>query len=77
MDNKVFRIEISYRTIFTLLVVALAVYVAWQVRSFIMVLLTSVVIAAFIESGTRILGRIRIHRVVSVVIIAIVIAFAA
>ncbi len=68
MDNKVFRIEISYRTILTLIGVALAIYVAWQVRGFIMVLLTSVVIAAFIESGTRALGRIHIPRVVSVVI---------
>lgn len=68
MDNKVFRIEISYRTIFTLLGIALAIYAAWQVRGFIMVLLTSVVIAAFIESGTRALGRIHIPRVVSVIV---------
>lgn len=68
MDNKLFRIEISYKTILTLLVLALAVYAAWQVRSFILVLLTSVVIAAFIEAGTRAFAKIRVPRILAVVL---------
>lgn len=72
MDHKTLKIEISYRTIFTLLGIIGAILIAWYVRNFILVLLTSVVIAAFIESGTRVLARIHIPRVVSVVIMYLV-----
>lgn len=59
---------ITPRTVFTLLAAVVGIWVAWQIREFILVILASVVVAAFIENGTRTLAKVRIPRFLAVVI---------
>jgi predicted PurR-regulated permease PerM len=59
-------VTITTKTLWTILLMVAGVFVAWHLRNFIMVILVSVIIASFIEAGTRILKRIKIPRVPAV-----------
>ncbi len=47
------------------------VFVAWKLRSFMMVVLVSVIIASFVEVGTKVLKKIKIPRIIGVFIVYI------
>ena len=64
-------ITINPKILWTLLALVVGVFVAWKLQNFIMVVLVSVIIASFVEAGTRVLRRIRIPRVVGVFIMYI------
>jgi predicted PurR-regulated permease PerM len=44
----------------------IGVFVAWQLRNFLMVVLVSVVIASFVEAGTKTLKRVKVPRPIAV-----------
>lgn len=60
------HITINTKIVWQVLLAGIAVFVAWQLRNFIMVLLISVIIASFIEAGARALKKIHIPRPVAV-----------
>ncbi len=62
-------ITIDTRTIIRAVLVVVLVFVFWQIRSLMLVLLTSIVIASFTESAVKKLSKYHIHRTLSVVII--------
>ncbi len=49
-----------------ILAMVIGVFVAWKLRNFIMVVLVSVIIASFVEVGTRVFKKIKIPRIISV-----------
>jgi len=59
-------ITITTKTLWTILFMVIGVFVAWQLRSFLMVVLVSVIIASFVETGVRGLKRLKIPRIISV-----------
>ncbi len=59
-------VTITAKSIWTILAFAVGVFVAWKLKNFLMVILVSVIIASFIEAGTKLTKRIRIPRVPSV-----------
>jgi predicted PurR-regulated permease PerM len=61
-------VTITPKTLWMVLAFAVGVFVAWKLRNFIMVVIVSVIIASFIEAGTKILKRVRVPRVISVFI---------
>lgn len=63
--NKV-SVSFSSKTLWTILVLIFAIFVSWQLRNFLMIVLVSVIIASFVEAGTRALKKFKIPRVVSV-----------
>lgn len=63
-----FSVSITPKTLWTALAMVVGVFVAWKLRNFIMVILVSVIIASFVEVGTRLLKRIKIPRIISVFI---------
>ena len=65
-------ISIAPKTLWTVLAMIVGVFVAWELRSFLMVVLVSVIIASFIEAGTRGLKRIKVPRIVAVVFLYLV-----
>lgn len=64
-------VNITTRTLWTILLMVIAVFVAWKLRSFIMVVLLSVIIASFVEAGTRLFRRLKVPRTISVFIMYI------
>lgn len=60
------HITINTKIIWQVLLAGVAVFVAWKLRNFIMVMAISVIIASFIEAGARALKRIHIPRPVAV-----------
>lgn len=64
MENR--AITINTRTLWVILLMGIGVFVAWQLRNFLMVVLVSVVIASFVEAGTKTLKRIHIPRPIAV-----------
>lgn len=59
-------VSITPKTLWTILGMGLGLVLAYKLRNFLMVVMVSVIIASFIEAGTKILKRIRIPRVVAV-----------
>lgn len=59
-------VTITQKTLWTVLFMGLGVLVAWKLKNFLMVVLLSVIIASFVEAGTRVLKRIKIPRVIAV-----------
>ena len=59
-------ITITPKTLWTILFMVIGVYVAWELRSFLMVVLVSVIIASFVETGTRALKKIKVPRIISI-----------
>lgn len=76
--NGTNSISISSGSVIRVILILFAVYVFWVLRDLILVILTSIVIASFVESAIPQFKKIRIGRVFGVVIIYIVsIAFLA
>ena len=61
-------IVISTGTIIRIILILFATYVFWQLRDLILVILTSIVIASFVESAVPSFKKIKIGRVFAVVI---------
>ena len=66
--KSISHISISTGTIVRALLVLLAGYIFWSLRDLVLVILTSIVIASFIESAIPFFKKIKIGRVFSVVI---------
>ncbi len=67
--NGINSISISTETIIRTVLVLFAVYIFWTLRDFVLVILTSMVIASFVESAIPSFKKIGIGRVFGVVII--------
>ena len=65
------NISITNGTIFRVFLVALALFLVWYLRDLVLVLLTSIVVASFVEGAVRRFKKIKIGRVWSVVILYI------
>lgn len=61
-------VNITTKTLWTILAMVIGVFVFWKLRNFVMVVLVSVIIASFIEGGTKFLKRIHVPRVLAVFI---------
>lgn len=59
-------ISITTKTLWTILMIVVGVFIAWKLKSFIMVVVLSVIIASFIEAGARVLKRVHIPRPIAV-----------
>lgn len=59
-------VHISAKTLWTILAAIVGIFVAWKLRNFIMVVFVSVIIASFVEAGTKLLKRARVPRAISV-----------
>jgi predicted PurR-regulated permease PerM len=69
-DKKNFsNISISTGTIVRVFLVALVIFLIWFLRDLVLVLLTAIVVASFVEGAVRRFKKIRIGRVWSVVIL--------
>ena len=64
-------ISISLGTIIRFFLVALAFYLFWYLREIMLVILTAIIIASFVESGIPYFKRFKINRVFAVVILYI------
>jgi predicted PurR-regulated permease PerM len=64
-------ISISLGTIIRFFLVALAFFLAWYLREIMLVILTAVIIASFVESGIPYFKKFKINRVLAVVILYI------
>lgn len=64
-------VTFSPKTLWMILGMVIAVLVAWKLRSFVMVVLVSVIIASFVEVGTKVFKRIKIPRIIAVFIMYI------
>jgi predicted PurR-regulated permease PerM len=62
-------VTITSKTLWNVLFMALGVLIAWKLKNFLMVVLLSVVLASFVEVGTRVLKKLKIPRIVSVIFI--------
>ena len=60
-------ITITPKTLWTVLFMVVGVFVAWELKSFLMVVLVSVIIASFVETGVRGFKRFKVPRIISVV----------
>ena len=63
------NISISLGTVFRFFFVALGFYLFWYLREIILVLLTAIIIASFVESGISYFKKFKINRAVAVVIL--------
>lgn len=63
---KDISITINTKTLWIILGIVAGVFVAWKLKNFLMVVLVSVIIASFMETGSRALKRYRIPKLVSV-----------
>ncbi|MDB4984189.1 MAG: hypothetical protein JWM20_368 [Patescibacteria group bacterium] len=59
-------IHVSAKTLWTILLMIAGIFVAWKLRNFIMVVFVSVIIASFVEAGTRLLKRAKVPRPIAV-----------
>jgi len=64
-------ISISFGTIIRFFLVALAFYLFWDLREIMLVILTAIIIASFVESGIPYFKKFKINRVFAVVILYI------
>lgn len=60
-------VTFSTKTLWTILAIVVGVFVAWKLKNFIMIVLVSVIIASFVEGGTRALKKFKIPRTVSAI----------
>jgi predicted PurR-regulated permease PerM len=70
-NKNLSNISISNGTIFRFFLIILALFLVWYLRDLVLVLLTSIVVASFVEGAVRRFKRIKIGRVLSVVILYI------
>lgn len=62
-------VTITSKTLWNVLFMAIGVLIAWKLKNFLMVILLSVILASFVEVGTRVFKKIKIPRIVSVIFI--------
>src|SRR3989338_9167647 len=67
--NGTTHISISTGTMIRVVLVALCVFLLWFLRDLILVVLTSIVIASFVESATPYFGKMGINRIFGIVIL--------
>lgn len=67
--NKHTTISISTDTMFRAVLLGLAVFLVWFLRDLVLIILTSIVIASFVESAVNRMKRFHVGRVFGVVII--------
>ncbi|MEK7228042.1 MAG: AI-2E family transporter, partial [Patescibacteria group bacterium] len=73
--NEHSTIRISTDTIVRFLLIAFAAYVLFILKDIILLILTAIVIASFVESGVRAFARIKVNRLLAVPIIYAVVVF--
>src|SRR3989344_585511 len=66
------HISISTGTIIRAVLVLLGILLIWILRNLVLVLLTAIVIASFVESAVPFLKKIKINRIVGIVILYII-----
>jgi predicted PurR-regulated permease PerM len=69
MDNNIKTISITTGTMFRFLLILLFILIFWVLRNLLLVLLTSIVIASFVESAVPFLKKIKLGRVWGVVVL--------
>jgi predicted PurR-regulated permease PerM len=67
--NNITHISISLGTIIRFFLVALGFFLFWYLRELILVILTAIIIASFVESGIPYFKKFKINRVFAVVIL--------
>jgi len=65
------HISISLGTIIRFFFVAIVIFICWRLREILLVILTAIIIASFVESGIPHFKKIKINRVLAVVIMYI------
>jgi len=68
-ENKASSVFISTGTIIRFFLVAIAFYLIWFLRDLFLVILTSIIISSFVESGIPYFRKIKVNRVGAVVIL--------
>ncbi len=71
-EGNITKISISTGTMIRAVLVALGVYLFWFLRDLLMVILTSIIVASFVESTIPHFKKIRIGRVFGVIIFYVV-----
>lgn len=70
MENKIFTINISQKTIINIAVLGIIIFSLFHLKNIVFVVLTSVVLASFIRTtAVRVHGKFGLNRVFSVVLI--------
>lgn len=64
-------VTLTPKTLWMILAMVVGVFVAWKLRNFVMVVLLSVIVASFVEVGTKVLKKIKIPRIIGVFIVYI------
>ena len=67
-NNKA-EVSVSFETLFRIVLVALGVYLLWYLSDLVLVILTAIVIASFVESAVPHLLKLRIGRVGGIVVL--------
>ncbi|MEO5634984.1 MAG: AI-2E family transporter [Candidatus Paceibacterota bacterium] len=62
------HVSITTGTMVRVIMIALGIFLLWFLRDLVLVILTSIVIASFVESGIPLFKKIRINRVMAIVI---------
>ena len=70
-NNGKNSVSISLGTIIRFFLVALAFYLFWDLREIMLVILTAVIIASFVESGVPYFRKLKINRILAVIILYI------
>ncbi|MFZ3015597.1 MAG: AI-2E family transporter [Minisyncoccia bacterium] len=68
-ENNNNSISISTGTILRVFLIALGLFLAWKLRDLVLVILTAIVVASFVESAIPYFRKIRVGRVLGVVIL--------
>lgn len=71
-ESQITSISISTGTMVRLLMLLLGIFLIWFLRDLVLVLLTSIVIASFVESSVPYFRKLRINRVFGVVIVYVI-----
>ena len=69
MSEKTTTISVSTNTMIRVVLVALGVFLLWYLRDLVLVVLTSIVIASFVESAVPYFQKMKINRVFGIVIL--------
>lgn len=64
-------VTLTPKTLWMILAMVAGVFVAWKLRNFVMVVMLSVIVASFVEVGTKVLKKIKIPRIIGVFIVYI------
>lgn len=67
-QNTTYHVDITPKSFLVLAVGGIALFALWMIRDFVLLVIVSVIFAAFINAGVRVLRRLRIPRGVGVFI---------